>query len=251
MSQFRQVLPAELTDIIIDYLYTDICSLKACNLVCKAWQPRSRRHLFRSKNLDLSLPPESLDNFLSHVARPISHFHSTVRSLSLRSECVPQHQHDLAALASLRSLTNLTLSYWYIAMPDTRWFGGSPSVVSLGLESCRISCPDFKALLQQFPKLESLQLKNVSWRGRFDIDQAGGRGKVLKHLRKVHLGTNSMPVVPALTTLISEGIIGEKVEEIVLEDVETRDERIAGDFLASLDMSLRSLVISAKNQLSK
>ncbi|KAG6901806.1 hypothetical protein C0995_007742 [Termitomyces sp. Mi166 len=235
MSKFQQVLPAELTDIIIDYLHGDVYALKACNLVCKAWQGRSRHHLFRSINLDLSLPQESLDGFLSQVARPISHFHVT---------------HDLAALASLRGLTHLTLSCWYIGMPDAHWFSSSPNIIHLGLASCRIDCLGFEALLRHFPRLESLQLKNVSWRDYFDIKLAAQKGRVLKHLRKLHLGVNSMPVVPALTTLISEGIIEGQVEEIVLEDVEARDERIVGDFLESVGASLRSLVISAKNKLN-
>ncbi|KAG6884400.1 hypothetical protein C0993_011488 [Termitomyces sp. T159_Od127] len=250
MSQFLQVLPIELIDIIIDYLDTDLCALKACSLVCKAWQARSRHHLFRSINLDLSLPPKSLNNFLCHVSRPVSHFHITIHSLSLRSQCSPKQQYNLAVLASLRSLTHLTLLYWNV-MPDSHWFSGSPNVTYLKLESCRVDYPGFVALLQQFPKLECLQLKDVSWRGCFDIKQAARRGKVLKHVRRFHLGANSMPVVPELTALMSTGIIEGKVEEVVLEDVEMRNERIVGELLTSVGTSLRSLVISAKSRLSE
>ena len=41
-------LPVELTDGIIDYLVDDRLSLRATSLVCRAWCPRSRRHLFHT-----------------------------------------------------------------------------------------------------------------------------------------------------------------------------------------------------------
>ena len=46
MSFSGFTLPTELTDIIIDLLRDDTTCLRRCSLVCKAWIPPTRRHLF-------------------------------------------------------------------------------------------------------------------------------------------------------------------------------------------------------------
>lgn len=45
-APFRQ-LPLELWDYILDHLWSDRRSLKACSLTCKAWRPTTCYHLFR------------------------------------------------------------------------------------------------------------------------------------------------------------------------------------------------------------
>ncbi|KAJ3924174.1 MAG: hypothetical protein NXY57DRAFT_425173, partial [Lentinula lateritia] len=42
------VLPLELHELIIDQLFYSFLQLKACSIVCKAWLPRCRLHLFRT-----------------------------------------------------------------------------------------------------------------------------------------------------------------------------------------------------------
>jgi len=44
-------LPQELIDSIIDYCHDDPPTLKTCALVCKAWLPSSRSHIFQSISL--------------------------------------------------------------------------------------------------------------------------------------------------------------------------------------------------------
>ena len=43
--------PPELCDQIIDYLWDDLDSLRACSLTCYDWHPSSRFHLFRNVRL--------------------------------------------------------------------------------------------------------------------------------------------------------------------------------------------------------
>jgi len=45
-------LPQELVDQIIDHLWDDPLSLRACSLSCSAWLPSSRTHIFREVKLD-------------------------------------------------------------------------------------------------------------------------------------------------------------------------------------------------------
>ncbi|KAG6811070.1 hypothetical protein H0H92_009130 [Tricholoma furcatifolium] len=201
--------------------------------------------------LDLSLPSKSLESLLSHIARPTSHFHTTLRHLTLRSEVPPQRSlHNLSGLASIRSLTSLTLSYWYMGMPNSEWFRSAINVKHLTLTCCRLDCFGFRALIKQLPKLESLKVANVSWKDSFNIDGAEKGGCVLEHLRKLHLGPRSSSVVCALTAMISRRIIKGQVEEVELEEVEMGDEKMFGELLEVLGSSLRSLRISVLNMLN-
>ncbi|KAF8970631.1 hypothetical protein BDZ97DRAFT_54398 [Flammula alnicola] len=49
--QSQKDVPQELIDLFIDHLHDDRKALKSCGLVCKAWLPASRHHLFRSVSL--------------------------------------------------------------------------------------------------------------------------------------------------------------------------------------------------------
>ncbi|KAJ7062298.1 hypothetical protein C8F01DRAFT_1252123 [Mycena amicta] len=45
------ILPPELTDHTLDFLHDDLPSLRTCSLVCRAWVPASRFHLFQNVTL--------------------------------------------------------------------------------------------------------------------------------------------------------------------------------------------------------
>jgi len=49
-SQF--ILPNEIQDRILDFLYDPKSALETCALVCRAWVPASRYHLFSRIRLD-------------------------------------------------------------------------------------------------------------------------------------------------------------------------------------------------------
>ena len=53
-TQFHLRLPTELWDYILDHLWSDLHSLKACSLTCRAWRPTTRYHLFRQLKLSFS-----------------------------------------------------------------------------------------------------------------------------------------------------------------------------------------------------
>jgi hypothetical protein len=48
MPRMDLILPPELQDRVIDFLYDDGKTLKQCSLVCRAWVPAASFHLFRS-----------------------------------------------------------------------------------------------------------------------------------------------------------------------------------------------------------
>ena len=63
------LLPPEVIDRIIDHLHDDILTLMSCTLVCKAWKPASRFHLFRDVSLGGFRGPklENLPALLEHI----------------------------------------------------------------------------------------------------------------------------------------------------------------------------------------
>jgi len=50
-------IPLELVDIILDYAHNDLPLLTACSLVCRAWFPSARYHIFYSASLDAQNAP--------------------------------------------------------------------------------------------------------------------------------------------------------------------------------------------------
>ncbi|KAJ6550848.1 hypothetical protein DFH09DRAFT_988700, partial [Mycena vulgaris] len=47
----RAALPRELCDFVVDYLHAERPTLGSCALVCRAWVPASRFHLFERISL--------------------------------------------------------------------------------------------------------------------------------------------------------------------------------------------------------
>jgi hypothetical protein len=68
-------LPAELTDVIVDFLYGDEESLANCSLVCKEWLPTARYHIIKK----LLLYPWNVEAFMNLITHPsatlVPHIH--------------------------------------------------------------------------------------------------------------------------------------------------------------------------------
>ncbi|KAJ7642135.1 hypothetical protein FB45DRAFT_1126439 [Roridomyces roridus] len=81
-------LPRELCDLIIDHLHADRAALAACSLVCRAWVPASRFHLFDHISLSETTGRAAvvLNTLLSN---PHASIGRTVRSLDLFDALVP------------------------------------------------------------------------------------------------------------------------------------------------------------------
>ncbi|KAF9263749.1 hypothetical protein L218DRAFT_987391 [Marasmius fiardii PR-910] len=96
------MLPQELVDQIIDHLHNDISSLKSCTLVCRAWLPTSRLHLFSKIRLDI--PRTLLDehhhvstkrNVESLVHKPCQRLHSLLK----QNPGIIPHIHELTLVS--------------------------------------------------------------------------------------------------------------------------------------------------------
>ncbi|KAG7098157.1 hypothetical protein E1B28_000127 [Marasmius oreades] len=92
-------LPQELIDQIIDHLHNDILSLKNCSVVCHAWLPTSRIHLFSKIRLDIPrtrLEPLDEDHHESALThKPCQKLHTL---LSQNPAIIP-HIHELTLVS--------------------------------------------------------------------------------------------------------------------------------------------------------
>ncbi|KAJ7687837.1 hypothetical protein B0H17DRAFT_1332300 [Mycena rosella] len=84
----RAQLPCELCDFIVDYLHADRAALGCCALVCRAWVPASRFHLFERVSLSKKdgYAAARLDVLL---ASPQATFARAVRRLDLHNALAP------------------------------------------------------------------------------------------------------------------------------------------------------------------
>ncbi|KAK0475616.1 hypothetical protein EDD18DRAFT_1056690, partial [Armillaria luteobubalina] len=97
----RTMLPVELYNLIIDHLHDSKPSLLACSLVCRAWVPECRFHLFYK----VILGPDTADPFSQLLESP----HATIASAHTSELYVAQNsvrsEHELLLLENLGILS--------------------------------------------------------------------------------------------------------------------------------------------------
>lgn len=83
------MIPPEITDAIIDHLYSDSAALSNCSLVCRIWLPFARYHLFDA----ICLQSANIDAFMALRASPlctiVPHVH-TAMLVDLRDVDTPR-----------------------------------------------------------------------------------------------------------------------------------------------------------------
>lgn len=117
----KESLPPEISDHIIDQASSDKRTMTVCTLVCRAWFPRSRHHLF----MDVCVAVSTVDQCLLLLScldgGPICgcKFSSYIRHLRLK---VPletngtEYGHTKALLAKLAAMRVESLGFWRSAV---------------------------------------------------------------------------------------------------------------------------------------
>jgi hypothetical protein len=182
-------LPTELTDIIVDFLHDDEESLANCSLVCKAWLPAARYHIFK----ELLLHPWNVGAFTNLI----THSSATV---------VP-HIHNLV-------IDQVKFRNWHIGLFDamflrwplfdfvrrlelrnSRWYGyrarsfdglvyAFQSVTDVRFDSLIFDRPsDLWSLVSRFPSLNRLSVTNLSFIAGIQLSHRLDVADILPHLR--------------------------------------------------------------------
>ncbi|KAG6890451.1 hypothetical protein C0992_001645 [Termitomyces sp. T32_za158] len=181
------LLPQELVDYIIDYLFDDTAALRNCSLVCHAWRPSSQLHLFSTLSLKATprACPAELCRRLYHLLRS-----SPTLCLYIREVDILEGSQPLAGSPSviwattdrtlphiLRRLTHLrrldfgaqsATIHWSRMSPATRRavrdILALPSLTHLRLAFWVFQSPaDLARLLARPSRLRALTLANISF----------------------------------------------------------------------------------------
>ncbi|RPD63825.1 hypothetical protein L227DRAFT_650816 [Lentinus tigrinus ALCF2SS1-6] len=170
------VFPAEIADMIIDYLHGHRNALKRCSLVCKGWKASSRHHLFRT----VSFSPKKVAfsdivEFLASSPDVCAYIKEVTlleyQGISLR---------DLrAALHPLKSLRSVTLDRLHVSKP--KWREPTLEPVVGVLDTLRIASSNvldtdisvFFDLLGLFSELTALHLSYSHLLGHSTLRHSG------------------------------------------------------------------------------
>ncbi|KAJ7105398.1 hypothetical protein C8R43DRAFT_1046736 [Mycena crocata] len=104
----RAVLPRELCDLVVDYLHAERATLSACALVCRAWVPASRFHLFAHIVLS-DTAGHAAARLNALLGSPHATLAGAVRSLDLFNALAPIQIRGPPADAPLRVKTLLEI----------------------------------------------------------------------------------------------------------------------------------------------
>ncbi|EMD32793.1 hypothetical protein CERSUDRAFT_77171 [Gelatoporia subvermispora B] len=157
--------PPEIVDYIIDFLTTDISSLKSCSVVCQAWSPRARFHLLKILYLTSS---HRVRGYMRSLLRSqvIGRY---VEQLTVRPSS-PEDCRDFECIADyLGSVKDLTL--------DMRAYWIAPEIIAKLGPITRLRIQNtvfgeflhFRAILAAVPNVAHLILDTVSCISRSSI----------------------------------------------------------------------------------
>jgi hypothetical protein len=104
------IIPLELSEMIIDYLYCDKRALGRCGLVCRFWLPSSRFHLFST----IRLAQWNMDKALAALCPSRSTILPYVSCINVDGDADKQEFYkSLARLPPLNSVESLVLFHFY------------------------------------------------------------------------------------------------------------------------------------------
>jgi hypothetical protein len=163
-STFTVQYVGELVDWILDFLHDDISTLQVCSLVCKAWLPTARFHLFRK----FVLSRKNRGEFFKLLSSPHSLLPTVIRSLRIQShsdrgfwKLTKGLLKGIASLTALRSLTLVQVDIRGLSLAGVKLLNAVDvrdlSMVGVRAENAyhvtQIPCA--------FPRLERLILRHI------------------------------------------------------------------------------------------
>ncbi|KAF7357437.1 hypothetical protein MSAN_01339700 [Mycena sanguinolenta] len=168
------MLPQELTDKILDCLYDDKPSLGQCSLVCWAWVPATRFHIFRDITLRRRwgrvMHPQ-FRVFLDMLAADsctLAPFvvHLTLEDLDPTPEAGREITQAFSALSRLTSVASLTFDRWQNlgVQPLHNLLPRLTALSELTFTRVMVdSATQLFNMLEMCPSLTSLAIVSVSW----------------------------------------------------------------------------------------
>src|ERR1700722_9015390 len=152
----KPALPTEIQDYILDFLHDSRPTLKTCALVCRAWVPTSRYHLFFNITLQYVSRARSLKMLLENP-------NCTIQSCAHLLACLDDTPTTMDVAHVLRCLSpsSLIIQRWSDSDQQTlATFPPFPSIEHLTLHVVRLR--DMARLFVIFPNVRELCINNSS-----------------------------------------------------------------------------------------
>lgn len=171
------IVPPEISDYIMDYLWDDYHALAACSLTCRAWIPTNRSHLFEFVHLEHESKIVQFLEILDHPSIAGTSISRCVRELVIAGTVARNHPrlHDivLRILDRLNRVQCLQINTrgipgWYLQdQLKTRLLTFSPEIRSLCVHSAHVfewvHLDQLFELLSGFPNLSALEIDGGGW----------------------------------------------------------------------------------------
>ncbi|EMD42170.1 hypothetical protein CERSUDRAFT_79767 [Gelatoporia subvermispora B] len=239
-------IPPELSDYIVDFLYNDPASLRACSLTCRAWVPTARLHLLEKVTLLTPRMCASFDRLMEaspNLGAYVQEFNVaklTMTGMSAQdtAAALTMAEHVLPRIFThLSNVRSFSVSCLDADVAIIISLAQHPSVSELILEYCQFpSFGDFVDLFHSFPQLRNLTMRGVTWRSK----ELGPRARPEPpRLQSVELGKDMD--MSTLTRWMVEESLHRDVESLSIACV-TEDDVIAAEpFLEALGPALKNL----------
>ncbi|KAJ6486942.1 hypothetical protein C8R45DRAFT_828508 [Mycena sanguinolenta] len=246
-------LAPELYDHVLDEFHSSKSTLSSCSLVCRAWLPICRQHLFFSVNLR----PE-LVNFLRSSPHALATVTPHIRHVGLGGGWMREQDHEFndiilfsIALERVRKMTLETFSWTYLPVASpatTALLGGQGNVFQtlmvLDLKFTHFpSFSDLRIFASQFSYLRELAFDNVTWDTKDDGPESGASQSqlppFLSRLEKLSICACSNE--PLISWLDGADATVAPIRSLYLPEILPREATLIGKFLASLPSSLEDL----------
>jgi hypothetical protein len=165
-------IPQEIVDQFIDHLYDDRRALKTCALLCRAWVPSSRYHLFSSLRISpLSYGP-SFRHLIGHLDHPLCTFVSSVHKLFITAStdggrpmpfCLDPLIPHLAKLSSVKFLISNEIAGWRALLKSPTF---TPQITHLTLNNPLFE--SFEECMETIHSFPSLVHLDCDFRRQYD-----------------------------------------------------------------------------------
>lgn len=255
-------LPMEITDMVIDFLFDDKHALKTMSLVCKAFLPSSRLHLFESLTFvtgelgRMKVASTQFDHilpFFVSIAPLVHHLSIVEPEDSLLDTDAGLNEWLIAALpylAVFQCVTSLSVHFpsWKSIEPDSRkeLFTCFRGLSELSMRGGLFSSPaEIAELAVQFPVLERLCFDDIEWEENIRalyIHSVPGGGPTLSRLRSLRLGGEQFDMEPILDWLlrINPALL---LHTLCISSISFLELEITGWFVCALRATLKCLKV--------
>ncbi|KAJ6484337.1 hypothetical protein C8R47DRAFT_980974 [Mycena vitilis] len=248
-------LAPELYDHVLDEFHSSKTTLSTCSLVCQAWLPICRHHLFSSVNLRPDFVKFLRDS--PHAQRTIA---PHMRNVGLGGGWMREQQDEfndiilfMTALDHVRKIHMETWSWSYLAAPaTTNLLGGRGNIFQtlsvLDLKFIHFpSFSVFRTLASQFTKLQALKLDNVTWDRKEDsptpdLTQSSHPPPFLSRFEKLSIcACSNAPIISWLLNAHAEDGMVAPIHSLDLPEILPHEATLVGKLLSSLPSSLENL----------